>query len=94
MGVLGVLDWLGHFPTPRCWKLGQLKQAVVMWLHQHVKNTFTTKYSMHHSGYIRVYLLGTFQCIHCQDCVKFKYIKFLCTAFCSRLLAVGMNGLW
>lgn len=60
MGVPGVLDWLGHFPPPRCWKPAQLKQAVLMWLHQRVKNTFTTKYSIHHFGDVRVYLLGTF----------------------------------
>lgn len=50
----------GSLPSPRCWKLAQLKQAVLMWLHPHVKNTFTTKYSLHHFGDVRVYLLGTF----------------------------------
>lgn len=49
MGVLGVLDWLVHFPTPRCWKLGQVKQAVLIWFCQHIKH-FITKDSVHCSG--------------------------------------------
>lgn len=30
-------SWTGWLTYPWCWELGRLKQAIVIWLHQHVK---------------------------------------------------------
>lgn len=37
MGVLGVPDWLGHFPSPQLFQIGTTEADYWVWLLQHVK---------------------------------------------------------
>lgn len=92
MGVLGVLDWLGHFPppSPKVLQTGTIKAGCWAWLSQHVKTLKLPSILCTILVKVRdirwVYLLGRFL-------IKKKWVIFVVVViFLSHILGEISTG--